>query len=210
MFTGIVQGLQKVREVQRLPGMIKFSVELPESFLGGLEIGASVSVDGVCQTVVRMDQNWVWFDAIQETLDRTSLSDLQPGQKVNIERAARFGDEIGGHILSGHVYGKAQISKIDRWENNQKVTFRCPPEWCKYLFSKGYVAIDGASLTLVDVSSEGLFSVHLIPETLKMTTLGIKKEGDWVNLELDSQTQAIVDTVERILKEKGVSLNSVH
>jgi riboflavin synthase len=205
MFTGIVNGLFNVLEVQKLPGMIKYSIEFPESLLNGLKIGASVSVDGVCQTVVQIQGSSVWFDAIQETLEKTSLNDLHPGQKVNIERAARFGDEIGGHVLSGHVYGKAQISKITSWENNRKVTLNCHPQWIKYLFSKGYIAIDGASLTLVDVDSAGYFSVHLIPETIRMTTLGIKREGDWVNLEFDSQVQTIVETVERVLGNQGLS-----
>ena len=199
MFTGIVKGLFEVSHVQKLPGMVKYSVSLPRSLINGLLIGASVSVDGVCQTVVKIDDEHVWFDAIQETLDRTTLQELKVGAKVNIERSARISDEIGGHLISGHVFGKAKIARIQKWENNQKVTFQCDSSWTKYFFSKGYIAIDGASLTLVDVDPMGSFSVDLIPETLRITTLGIKKEGDWVNIELDSQTQAIVDTVERVM-----------
>lgn len=202
MFTGIVKGLCPVAEVQKLPGMLKYSVALPQRLIDGLLVGASVSVDGVCQSVVRIEGLHVWFDAIQETLDKTTLPCIKVGTQVNIERSAKFSDEIGGHVLSGHVYGTAQIHEIQDWENNKKMVFQCSAAWMKYLFPKGYVAIDGASLTLVDVDPQGLFSVHLIPETLRMTTLGLKKQGDLVNIELDSQTQVIVETVERVLERR--------
>lgn len=117
-----------------------------------------------------------------------------------MERAAKFGDEIGGHLLSGHIFGMAQIDKIDLSSNNCAIFFKCAPEWTQYLFPKGYVALNGVSLTLVDVDPKGLFSVHLIPETLKRTTFGSSRSGDWVNLEFDSQTQAIVDTLHRMKK----------
>lgn len=160
-------------------------------------------MDGVCQTVVALENQNVWFDAIQETLDKTTLHALAAGNLVNIERAAKFSDEIGGHLVSGHVYGTAQIYKMRNWENNREIQFQCSPSWMKYFFPKGYIAIDGVSLTLVQVDPKGFFSVHLIPETLRITTLG-RKEGDFVNIELDSQTQVTVDTVERVLERKGI------
>lgn len=202
MFTGIIQGNGKVISVEQAPGFLHYCVAFPPHLLEGLQIGASVSLDGACQTVVSIDSNKVWFDAIEETLLRTTLSDLAVGRIVNLERAARFGDEIGGHILSGHVFGKAQIVDVEESEYNAIMTVQCPPNWMKYFFEKGYVALDGASLTLVEVDPKGLFTVHLIPETRRLTTLGFKKEGDLVNLELDAQTQSIVETVERLLKEK--------
>lgn len=203
MFTGIVKGLCPIADLQKRPGLLKYSVELPQELLEGLQIGASVSVNGVCQSVVTQAGSKVWFDAIQETLDKTTLAHLQVGERVNIERSAKFSDEIGGHILSGHVFGTARVHEILDSENNKKMTFQCPVEWTRYLFPKGYVALDGASLTLVDVDAQqGLFSVHLIPETLRVTTLGLKKQGDLMNLEFDSQTQVIVDTVERVLARK--------
>jgi riboflavin synthase len=209
MFTGIIKGLFPISQVHKKPGMIQYSVTLPPPWFEGLEIGASISIDGVCQSVVRTQGTDVWFDAIEETLQKTTLNDLKSGQRVNVERSAKFSDEIGGHILSGHVYGKAKILKIETWENNKKITFQCEnPEWSKYLFSKGYIAIDGASLTLVDVNPPGTFSVHLIPETLRATTLGQKTEGDRVNLEFDSQTLTIVETVERILSSRQDALKS--
>lgn len=199
MFTGIVRGLLKIEKVVKKPGMTSYAAAFTEELLQGLQVGASVSVDGVCQTVVKIDQTLVWFDAIRETLERTTIKFLREGMFVNVERAARFGEEIGGHVLSGHIYGTASIAKTDRFENNKIVTFTCEPAWMKYFFPKGYIALDGVSLTLVDVEPSGWFTVHLIPETLRRTTLGFKKEGSLVNLEFDSQTQAIVDSVERIL-----------
>ena len=205
MFTGIVQTVDKVADVQKEPGLTRFSVEFSAKMLKGLQVGASVSLAGVCQTVVRIEGHRVWFDAIQETLTRTTFQTLEVGQELNIERSAKFGDEIGGHILSGHVYGKAEIVRIDEFESNRVVTFRCPQAWIKFLFSKGFIAIDGASLTIVDVRADGTFTVHLIPETLRITTFGKKIQGDWVNIEIDSQTQVIVETIERILKSKDLA-----
>ena len=129
---------------------------------------------------------------------------MDVGQLVNVERSAKFGDEIGGHVLSEHIIGTAEIVKVHLLENNRVMTFETNPDWMKYFFPKGYIAVDGVSLTLVDVDHSGTFTVHLIPETLRLTTLGFKKEGDLVNIELDSQTQTIVDTIERIMKQKGL------
>lgn len=202
MFTGIVQALRPVNEVIPQPGSMRYAIDLGHELAENLQAGASVAVDGVCQTVTAIEGSLAWFDAIGETLKKTTLKTLTPGQLVNIERAARFGDEIGGHLLSGHVYGVAEIVDIQRPKGNCIVTLRCPPGWTRYLFEKGFVALDGASLTLVDVSADGTFSVHLIPETLQRTTLGIKGIGAPVNVEIDAHTQAIVDTVERVMKNR--------
>ncbi len=176
---------------------LRYSVELPGELLAGLEKGASVSIDGVCQTVVAIEEREVFFDAIGETLSRTTLDALAPGREVNIERAAKLGDEIGGHLLSGHIFGTAVLQKVE----GNIYTFSHPHEWTRYLFPKGYVVIDGTSLTLVAVQ-KGTFTVHLIPETLQRTTLGNKAVGERVNLEFDALIQAAVETVERILYEQ--------
>lgn len=160
-------------------------------------MGASVAVDGVCLTVVAIEQRCVAFDVIEETLRRTTLGSLRPGDEVNIERSLKFGDEVGGHLLSGHVMGTARIEEVRQGNCQQEVWFGCPPEWMEAILPKGYIAIDGASLTVVDVEV-GRFSVHLIPETLRVTTLGNKGVGDLVNIEFDLQTQAIVATVKRL------------
>jgi riboflavin synthase len=199
MFTGIVKAVAPIVALLEKEGpLFQYAVEFPQGLLDGLQIGASVSVDGVCQTVTRLKGSWVFFEAISETLTRTTLGELALGNRVNLERAAKIGDEIGGHLLSGHIYGKGYLSKIE--ENIY--TFNCPSAWVKYLFTKGFIAIDGASLTVVALNREvGSFTVHLIPETLKATTLGQKKEGDWVNLEFDSITQVTVETLENLNRD---------
>lgn len=202
MFTGIVQSLRPVKAVIPLPGRLRYAVDLGAALTNHLQAGASVAIDGVCQTATTIEGTLVWFDAIDETLKKTTLKNLTPGQLVNIERAARFGDEIGGHLLSGHVYGVAEIADIQRPQGNCIITLQCPPIWTRYLFEKGFVALDGASLTLVDIAAAGTFTVHLIPETLQRTTLGTKDVGALVNVEIDAHTQAIVDTVERIMKNR--------
>jgi riboflavin synthase len=124
------------------------------------------------------------------------------GDRVNFERAARFGDEIGGHQMSGHIIAMAEVTRVIESENNRQVWFRLPPELAKYIFAKGYIGIDGISLTIGQVQGEE-FDVNLIPETLERTNMGWRKAGDRVNIEVDPQTQAIVDTVERILEERA-------
>ncbi len=197
MFTGIVQGMATVEEVQAAPGLTTFVIRLPEDKTDGVAIGASVAINGTCLTVTRQEGSALYFDAIQETLRLTTLGDLKPGDSINFERAARIGDEIGGHLLSGHVHTTATITEIVRPENNVTLWFDVPEQWMKYIFAKGYIAINGASLTIGEVQ-DNRFNVHLIPETLRATTFGTATEGTRVNLEIDSQTQTIVDTLARL------------
>lgn len=183
------------------------ALSIKENWTHGIQRGASVAVDGVCLTVVDFDEKNIWFDVIAETLNRTTLKILKNGQLVNLERSACFGDEIGGHILSGHIYGTAKIESIKANGLNCEMTLSCPEKWIKYFFQKGFIALNGTSLTLVDVDcAKGLFSVHLIPETLRRTTFRNKQEGDLVNVEIDSQTQIIVDTLERINRARNIPL----
>lgn len=199
MFTGIVTAMGKVTELSPHNGVLRLGITTDASHLAHLQKGASIAISGVCLTVVDFNQTTVWFDVIGETLQKTTLDELELGKHLNIERSARIGDEIGGHLLSGHIFGTAKIASIERQGANCKMLFSCPPAWTKYLLPKGYVALDGASLTLVDVDhNQGTFSIHFIPETLKKTTFGTKVKGDRVNIELDAQTQTIVDTIERI------------
>jgi riboflavin synthase len=205
MFTGIVQACVPVTRVDRQPGLITYTVALPEDLRRGLEPGASVSIDGVCQTVTRIAGADVTFDAMQETLSATTLGLLVEGAQVNVERSAAMGDEIGGHVLSGHVIGTAEIVAVRDSENNHAKTFRVPSAWMKYVFPKGFIALDGASLTLARVDKQSsTFEVWFIPETMKRTTLGFKRTGARVNVEIDSRTQVIVDTVERVLGEMAL------
>ncbi|MFC4258610.1 riboflavin synthase subunit alpha [Marinobacter lacisalsi] len=197
MFTGIVQGVATVESLESRPGLTTFVIGFPEDSVAGVTIGASVAINGTCLTVTAQEGNQLWFDAMQETLRMTTLGLLEPGSRVNFERAARIGDEIGGHLLSGHVHTTARVVSREQPENNCTLTFEVPAAWQKYLFPKGYIAVNGASLTIGDVA-DNRFNVHLIPETLRATIFSDIQEGDEVNIEVDSQTQTIVDTLARM------------
>lgn len=202
MFTGIVMGRGEVLGAQDADGLRRLRVRLPAGRAGGLQTGASVAVSGVCLTVVAFADHDVDFDVIDETLRRTTLGALQVGDAVNIERAARFGDEIGGHLLSGHVAGTAELVGRRADGANLQLDLRLPPALRPYVLSKGYLGVDGCSLT-VGAVADGVISLHLIPETLRLTTLGDKALGDKLNIEVDAMTQAVVDTVERVLAARA-------
>jgi riboflavin synthase len=199
MYSGITCGLFDVIEVERKQDLIHYTVRLNPILLDNLMIGASVAIDGVCQTVVSITDHDVAFHAIQDTLDRTTLSEIHPGRQVSVERSLRYGDEVGGHEVAGHVIGTARVTNVTRTENNLNISLECPPEWIKYILPKGFVAVDGSSLTVDHVDQMGIFTIHLIPETIRRTNFGNKCVGDQVNIELDHKTQAIVVTVERVL-----------
>jgi len=203
MFTGIVKGLGRIAGIRQLPGFVAFDIELPAGAQADLEIGASVSVDGVCLTVTAANGRLASFDVMQETLTRTTLGELREGAAVNIERAARDGAEIGGHPLSGHVDCVARVVDIQTPENNRVLTLEIPPAWIRYVFTKGYIALNGASLTVAHVDKRAsTFTVWLIPETLRMTTFGTKQTGARINVEIERSTQVTVDTIRDFLEER--------
>ena len=202
MFTGIVQGTAELVQIEEKENFRTHVVRLPESLLPGLETGASVAHNGCCLTVVAIDGERVSFDLMQETLKVTNLGELAIGDRFNVERAARFGDEIGGHAMSGHILCTAKVTRVLESPNNHQVWFSLPEGWMKYVFTKGYIGIDGISLTIGDVEGAE-FNVNLIPETLQRTNIGMRHIGDRINIEIDPQTQAIVDTVERVMAERG-------
>ncbi len=205
MFTGIVQGTAEIVAIEEKELFRTHTVRVPTELLPGLALGASVAHNGCCLTVTAIDGDRVSFDLIKETLRITNLGELQVGDIVNIERAAKFSDEIGGHLMSGHIMTTAEICKIIQSENNREVWFKLQDaEQIKYILHKGFVGIDGISLTVGDVT-KSKFCVHLIPETLERTTLGAKKLGHRVNIEIDPHTQAIVDTVERVLAQRDAA-----
>ncbi|CAM3700972.1 riboflavin synthase subunit alpha [Rahnella bruchi] len=206
MFTGIVQGTGAVVSIDEKPNFRTHVVRLPKDMLDNLQLGASVSHNGCCLTVTEVKGDLVSFDLMKETLRLTNLGDLKVGDLVNLERAARFDDEIGGHLMSGHIICTAEVAKILTSENNRQIWFRMPHEdLMKYVLHKGYIGIDGISLTIGEVTRTR-FCVHLIPETLQRTTLGVKRLGDKINIEIDPQTQAIVDTVERVLASREAAI----
>lgn len=201
MFTGIIQGTAEIVAIDEKREFRTHTLRLAPQLREGLAPGASVAHNGCCLTVTGIDGDRVAFDLMRETLRITNLGALQVGDRVNIERAARFGDEIGGHAMSGHVMATAEVDEVIESENNRQIWFRLPPGLRRYLFAKGYIGIDGISLTIGEVQGER-FSVNLIPETLTRTVIGTRRRGDRVNIEIDPQTQAIVDTVERVLAER--------
>lgn len=201
MFTGIVQGLCPIIRVDEEPNLRRLAIELND-LAAGIETGASVSINGTCLTATGEEAGGViTFDVISETLNLTNLGDLKPGDLVNVERSFRVGDEVGGHILSGHVADVVTVSGIAQADNLREIRFSVPGDWMKYLHHKGFVALDGASLTIASVDQKNAeIGISLIPETIARTTLGRISEGARVNLEIDAQTQAVVDTVERMLE----------
>ncbi|MFU8816156.1 MAG: riboflavin synthase subunit alpha [Pseudomonadales bacterium] len=201
MFTGIVQGLCRIVAVDQQPSLRRLRIDLGR-LAAGLELGASVAVNGTCLTVTEVEAGVARFDVIRETLERTNLGDLKTGSLVNIERSFRVGDEIGGHIVSGHISGVAELVRIDTGPNERNVFFSVPEALTRYLTLKGFVALDGASLTIARLDAGAReMAVCLIPETIARTTLGTAQVGDCINLEVDQQTQTIVDTVERLLDQ---------
>ncbi|PWC14093.1 riboflavin synthase [Brenneria roseae subsp. americana] len=199
MFTGIVQGTAPVVSIDEKSNFRTHVIKLPPELLPGLVPGASVAHNGCCLTVTAVKGDCASFDLMKETLRLTNLGEVKEGDRVNVERAAKVGDEIGGHVMSGHIICTAEVVKILVSENNHQIWFRLADEaLMKYVLHKGFIGIDGISLTIGEVT-RSRFCVHLIPETLNRTTLGQKRLGHRVNIEIDPQTQAVVDTVERVL-----------
>jgi riboflavin synthase len=200
MFTGIVQGTAEIVAIEQKQNFRTHRARFPIEALNGVKCGASIAHNGCCLTVSKIDGELLDFDLMQETLNVTNLGELSVGDSVNYERAARFGDEIGGHAMSGHILGTAEVVDVKVTENNHNIRFSLPHNWTKYIFTKGYIGIDGISLTIGDVK-QNEFEVNLIPETLQRTNIGRRKIGDRVNIEIDPQTQAIVDTVTNLLPD---------
>lgn len=206
MYTGIIQGTFPVIELERKPDLTTYTVELKGGMARGLAIGASVSIEGVCQTVTQIAGSAIRFEAIRETLDLTTLDALEVGQLVAVERSAKVGDEVGGHDVAGHVSGTAVVTQVDARGDVFDMVIEVPLEWTHVIFEKGFIAVDGSSLTVGEVvksKTTATFALHLIPETLRLTNLGKKKVGDRVNIEFDSRTVAIVKTVERVLEARA-------
>jgi len=224
MFTGIVQATAVIATIEDRPGLRTFTIEFPDGFCRDLAIGASVATDGVCLTVTEIvSPTQARFDVMQQSLAITTLGRYAVGRRVNVERAAKEGAEIGGHPLSGHVDCVAQLAVVRQSENNRVWRVAVPPQFARYIFAKGYIAIHGASLTVAEVNrQESWFEVWLIPETRRATVFEDMAVGDLLNIEIERSTQVVVDTVreavqdslgrlapvlEALLQEKGLSLD---
>lgn len=197
MFTGIVPCMASVQSVKTVRGKMQLTLLLPKTFGRLPRRGASVSVAGVCLTVVSAKGRSVRFDVIGETLKRSSLGKLAKGNSVNVEGSFHVGDEIGGHVVSGHVLCTARV--LSRRDASEETTLgiSLPSKAAPYVFEKGFLAVDGVSLTVGTVRTSS-FDLHLIPETLRRTTFGALREGSLVNLEPDAQTVTVVETLRRL------------
>ncbi len=202
MFTGIIEELGTVMALKRGSNSSQISIQA-DKVLGDVKLGDSIAINGVCLTVTSFDRAHFSADMMAETLAKTNLRELNSGHRVNLERAARLGDRMGGHLVQGHVDGVGTLIEEQVVDIARVLRFRAPDEILKYTVAKGSIAIDGISLTVVDVFPDS-FTVSIIPHTASLTTLGFKKPGATVNLEAD----IIGRYVERLLKWKGGTKNS--
>jgi riboflavin synthase len=183
VFTGIVEERGEVVAVQDLPDAARVTIAGP-LVTSDARLGDSISVNGVCLTVVEVADGAFTADVMRETLVRSSLDKIAPGEPVNLERAAEVGKRFGGHIVQGHVDGTGVVLSRESTPHWDLVRIGLPPHLARYLVEKGSITVDGVSLTVVDVTDDA-FTVSLIPETLRATTLGVRTTGDRVNLEVD-------------------------
>ena len=202
MFSGIVQEAGKVIGFVKEKDIYNLSIECSSEFVSDLKKGASISVDGVCLTVKDENPEILRFDLVEETIKRTNFQNIKTGDNVNLERSLKMGDEIGGHPVSGHIHGISKVISIDKRDQSWDVKFSVEYFMHDYMLHKGYVAINGCSLTVGEVSNES-FMIHLIPETLSVTNLFQLQQGSVVNIELDQNTIIIADTVKKYLDGKS-------
>ena len=201
MYTGIVQGLEKVLDIQQNEGFHTFVISNELNLFHDVFIGASVAINGVCLTATQIDQiaGRVNFDVSNLTLELTTLGQVQIGDEVNIERSAKVGAENGGHNLYGHIEGTATVKNLTKNGETFHIDLEIPNGNIKYFFLKGFIGLNGCSLTVnrVDRASNQI-SIDLIPETLRLTTWKNVQTGDQVNYEIDQMTRTLVDTLENI------------
>ena len=202
VFTGIVEGTGIISKIIRKENLSSIIIQTSSEFNKGIQVGASVCVDGVCLTVTNINLDSLEFDVIIETLKVTTFGDIKTNSVVNIERSMKLGDEIGGHMISGHVFDTVTITDIKEPKNNYILTLKCNSRLQKYIFSKGYISLNGISLTIGEVDKiNNTFTVYLIPETLRLTNLIHKAVGDSINIEIETQTRNTVDTILEMSKE---------
>ena len=198
MFSGIVQGTGKVSKISAKKDSITIEITPPKNFTKKLQKGASVSVNGVCLTSLDRGLKNMKFDVITETLERTNLKNLKKGSIVNLERSIKANSEIGGHLMSGHIHFSGKVKKILNKTNTKDIIINFPKKFNEYIFEKGYIGVNGCSLTLGKVNNDS-FYIHLIPETLSITNLDKLAVGSLINIEIDQNTISIVETVKKTL-----------
>ena len=201
MFSGIVQTIGKIKSIKDKNHIKTIRIETNGDYLEDIAIGQSVSVDGVCLSLVKKNNEYCEFEAVEETINRTTLGSYMQGTKVNLEKSLKFGDTVGGHFVSGHIHTRGRIVEVELVGESKNILVEIEEKWIKYLTEKGYISVNGASITIGKVS-KNTFYVHLIPETLKTTNLDELIYDNYVNLEFDQTTIAIVDTTERLINQK--------
>lgn len=201
MFSGIVQTVGKIESIKDKNHIKTIRIETHGNYLEDIAIGQSVSIDGVCLSLVKKNNEYCEFEAVEETVNRTTLGSYKQGSKVNLEKSLKFGDTVGGHFVSGHIHTRGRIVEVELVGESKNILIEIEEKWIKYLTEKGYISINGASITIGKVS-KNTFYVHLIPETLKTTNLDELIYDNYVNLEFDQATIAIVDTTERLINQK--------
>lgn len=196
MFSGIVEETGQVASF--LGGRLEVRAR---KVLDDLNVSESISVSGVCLTVVARHEGGFSVDVVAETLDRTNLGDLKPGSRVNLERSLRYEGRVGGHIVQGHIDGRARIIAIEPDGNSHRIRFKAAPSIMKFVVEKGFIAIDGVSLTIANRTKTS-FSIALIPHTWEITTFGERKVGDLVNVEVDVTAKYVGQMVELYFNDK--------
>ncbi|MFN3766891.1 MAG: riboflavin synthase subunit alpha [Ectopseudomonas guguanensis] len=200
MYTGLVQEVGSVESVSRGDGFVKISVAASNNFLMGLKLGGSIAVNGVCLSATQVSEDKFWADITGVTSIITNLNAIQVNDRVNLERSAVHGSEVGGHLIAGHIDGTANVTKIIQIGESVELLIRVPDTLVNYIFAKGFLAINGASLTVASVEQKlNTIKINLIPETLRQTTFSSLRAGDQVNIEVDATSRVLVDTLERIL-----------
>jgi len=197
VFTGIVEAVGTITGLNRTADHIELAVEVTPEVALGVRVGDSIAIDGCCLTVTEVDDRRLVFQVVPETLRLTSLAARAPGQRVNVERAMRADGRFDGHIVQGHVDGTGEIRSIRRVGSDVILRIQCGPEIARQLVPKGSIAVDGVSLTVIEPDAVG-FAVALIPHTLEVTTLGERREGDAVNLELDVLGKYVLRYLEQV------------
>jgi riboflavin synthase len=203
MFTGIVTGKGHIHKIIECKDYISLIIKAPKDFSKNLIKGASVAVNGVCLTVKKGKTDILEFDVIEETLQKTNLKDISKSSKVNLERSMTAKTEIGGHLVSGHIHGTGEVLKVINRQATKDLQIKIPTSLREYFFYKGYVALDGCSLTIGKVLKTS-FYIHLIPETVSVTTFKDIKKGDLINIEVEQSTINTVETVKKIMSQRKV------
>ena len=201
MFSGIVQTVGKIESIKDKNHIKTIRIKTHGNYPKDIATGQSVSVDGVCLSLVKKNNEYCEFEAVEETINRTTLGSYKQGSKVNLEKSLKFGDTVGGHFVSGHIHTRGRIVEVELVGESKNILVEIEEKWIKYLTEKGYISVNGASITIGKVS-KNTFYVHLIPETLKTTNLDELIYDNYVNLEFDQATIAIVDTTERLINQK--------